>query len=109
MVAAPLSRRSTQRRTARAVVLPRRVPHQTSSHVVAHEAQCGRSVPASASETRDQAVRGWQPTARQSHQPRASSENLLDDMNRALSAKLRAADGKEMIEEGVLRRGGLKT
>src|SRR5438093_9035040 len=30
-------------------------------------------------------------------------------MNRALGAKLRAADGKETIEESVLRRGGLKT
>src|SRR5207248_11398266 len=41
--------------------------------------------------------------------PRASSENLLDDMNWTLGAKLRAADGKKLIEEGVLRRGGLKT
>jgi hypothetical protein len=47
--------------------------------------------------------------ARQSHPPRASSENLLDDMNRAIGANFPEAEGKEMVQEGVLRRGGLKT
>jgi hypothetical protein len=46
---------------------------------------------------------------RQLNQPRASSENLLDDMNRAVVMNLFAADSKEMIEERVLRRGGLET
>src|SRR5260370_39151174 len=44
-----------------------------------------------------------------SGRPGPSSEELHDDMNRAVSANLSRADGKDTIEERVSRRGGLET
>src|SRR4051812_49893613 len=37
------------------------------------------------------------------------SQNLLDEMHRSLSADFADADGKQTIEERVVRRGGLET